>query len=159
MELLVDAPVVISFMRDLLRLNFGSDAPFVRDYGEDGRGYIEWLRVRLSADQRTAALACTDSVPVGMAVTGRWRVDPSIGYVNQYYLTSTWRGQGLGRQLDDYAMSVLQAQGFRSARLTASATNAAALRFYSKVGWLDAGPRPDVPGTIYMTKNIPVAAL
>jgi GNAT superfamily N-acetyltransferase len=159
MDLDAESPVCVAYMRDLLKLNFGSDEPFLRDYGPDGSGYIQWLRPRRIADPRSAVFACADSLPVGMVVTGRWRVDPSIGYVNQYYLTPRWRGRGLGRQLDDYAMYVLWTQGCRQARLTAASTNTAAVNFYTKLGWLDAGPRADVPGATYFTRQSPVPAV
>jgi ribosomal protein S18 acetylase RimI-like enzyme len=158
-DLDAEASVCVTYMRDLLKLNFGSDETFIRDYGEDGGGYIQWLRPRLVADPRAAVFACADSQPLGMVVTGRWRGDPSIGYVNQYYLMPAWRGRGLGRQLDDYAMSVLWTQGCRQARLTAASTNTAAVSFYIKLGWRNAGPRADVPGATYFTRQIPAPTL
>jgi GNAT superfamily N-acetyltransferase len=150
-----DNKILISYCRDLISVNFGTDARFVDQFGADGAGYVALIRGKLMDDPESALFACTDSAVVGMVVIGRWRADPSVGYVYHYYLAPSWRGRGLGAQLDDQAIKLFLTRGFRRVRLSAATANSVALRFYKNLGWIDAGARGDVPGVQFLEKTIP----
>jgi len=68
--------------------------------------------------------------------------DPSLGYVNLFYVVPELRGRGLGRLLQRHAVRVFSRLGKRAIRLSVSARNAQALAFYSKLGWREVGSRP-----------------
>jgi GNAT superfamily N-acetyltransferase len=89
---------------------------------------------------------------IGQIEMRRWRDDPSIGYVNLFYLVPEFRGQGLGQQLDQYASRFFKRLGCRSARLNASPTNRVAMSFYLKYGWVDLGPQKDAPDVHLLKK-------
>jgi ribosomal protein S18 acetylase RimI-like enzyme len=44
--------------------------------------------------------------------------------------------------LHDHAAKVFKARGLERMRLSVAERNAAAIDFYSRLGWVDAGPRP-----------------
>jgi GNAT superfamily N-acetyltransferase len=44
---------------------------------------------------------------VGQIEMGRFRLDPSIGYVNLFYLMPDFQGKGLGAQLDLFTTTFL----------------------------------------------------
>lgn len=147
-----DRDVLIRFVRDVFVVSFGDDQTFVREFGEDGAGYVAWLRKGISDDPSVAALAVLEDAPVGLVVTGRFRDDPAVGYVFHYYLAPQARGLGLGAALDDYAMAVLARRGHGLARLSVAEANTPAMRFYARRGWRPVGPRLDQPGVIYLEK-------
>jgi ribosomal protein S18 acetylase RimI-like enzyme len=149
-----DGARVIAYALDLFRISFGSEAPFVLQFGEDGLGYLAWLEAHQVAGPEGAAIVVLDGEPAGMAVVGSWAEDPSIGYVYHYYLVPQARGRGLAEALDRHAMSCLRRRGHHVARLSVAETNAPALGFYRKQGWRDVGPRPDQPGIRYFEKAL-----
>lgn len=91
-------------------------------------------------------------VIVGQMELGSFKTDPSIGYVNLYYLAAEVRGTGLSSVLDNYATNYFVSRGFTSARLSVSPSNSRAIRFYEKHGWHDLGPRPGRPEVHLMEK-------
>jgi ribosomal protein S18 acetylase RimI-like enzyme len=84
----------------------------------------------------------------------QFKDDPTIGYVNLYYLIPGYRDRGLGLRLDEHATSYLRARGFHKARLSVSPTNVRAMKFYLKNAWQDLGPRPDHPEVHLMEKDL-----
>lgn len=93
------------------------------------------------------------SAIIGQMEMGRFKGDPTIGYVNLYYLAPEYRNQGLGSFLDKYVVTFLASLGFRKARLNVSPTNRQAVSFYVKHNWKDLGPRPDHPEVHWMEKE------
>ena len=79
-----------------------------------------------------------------------------MGYVNLFYLIPSYRGRGLGRQLEQYAVAFLLGAGRQRLRLSVSATNRQAITFYLKHHWRDLGPRADRPDAHYMEKALTV---
>jgi ribosomal protein S18 acetylase RimI-like enzyme len=67
--------------------------------------------------------------------------EPGVGYVSLFYLAPEFRGQGLGRMLHDHAVKVFKARGLQRMRLSVAQRNAAAIDFYQRLGWVDAGER------------------
>lgn len=76
------------------------------------------------------------------------------GFVSFYYLVPEFRNKGLGKQLDDFAITELKKRGCTKVRLTVSERNKAGLRFYEKTGWKSLGPDPTRPQGITMEKEI-----
>jgi len=54
-------------------------------------------------------------------------------------LLPDWRGQGIGRRLIDAAVAAAWRRGFKRIELTVYASNAAALRLYGSVGFVEEG--------------------
>lgn len=155
-------PVDIHSHEDLC-LKFAADAFFEsfgsydRFHEEDGKGserYRDWLKERLAADPLSAAHVWLESKIIGQVTLGAWKPDPSIGYVNLYYLIPECRGKGYGVYLERFATAHLKKLGFKTARLSVSPTNLRAVRFYQKNGWKDLGPRPQVPHVHLMEKSL-----
>ena len=67
--------------------------------------------------------------------------EPGVGYVSLFYLAPQCRGQGLGRMLHEHAVKVFKARGLDRMRLSVASRNAAAIDFYRRLGWVDAGLR------------------
>ena len=152
----------VQFRADSFIVSFGIDEHFYQEHAAspttiypDGRGserYITWLTQRMHDIPGSCVHVWHSDDIVGQIEMGRFREDTSIGYVNLFYLIPAYRGRGLGRQLDQYAMSFLQRAGHQRARLSVSATNHPAISFYRKNNWRDLGPRADHPGSRYMEK-------
>ncbi len=145
-DLARDSDTCIRFREDSYICSFGDAALF---YGDDRRGverYVQFLTERMASFPGSCQHAWLGDRIVGQLEMGRVRADPSIGYVNLFYLIPEMRGQGLGAELDDRAQSFFVERGLRRARLSVALHNASAWRFYMKRGWVDQGPSsaPDV---------------
>ena len=148
------ANICISFREDSFVVSFGNTEKF---YEEDGKGaerYIDWLRSKITIDPRTVIHIWYEKEIIGQMELGRLREVPSTGYVNLFYLIEKYRGQGLGIQLDDYAVTYFRELGLRRIRLSVSPTNLQALTYYKKMGWKDLGPSLKHPEVHLMEKNI-----
>jgi GNAT superfamily N-acetyltransferase len=155
-------PIDLNIYEDLC-VRFTEDA-FVESFGDasrfheaDGRGserYRLWLRERLANDPTSASLVIQNSEIIGQVTAGKWKQDPTVGYVNLYYLVPEKRGKGLSRFLEEYTINYLLGLGFKKARLSVSPTNTRAVRFYEKSGWRDVGPRPGHPEVHFMEKSL-----
>ena len=148
-----DASLIVAYARDLFAISFGSGR-FEAQFGSDGAAYLPWIAAKQVADPANAALALLDGRSVGMVVVGPWPGDAAIGYVHHYYLEPGARGRGLAAELDGYAAAALRRAGYFAARLSVARSNERALRFYRKRGWIEAGPRPDQPGILYMERTL-----
>ena len=152
-DAVADAPLVLAFVRDL----FAGSLPagtFERAYGEDGGRYLDWLQARCGEGEGFAMFACAGLLPVGLVVLSGVEGEAGLGYVNHYYLVAAARFHRLGDQLDRHAVATLQRAGFTRARLSVAEKNEPALRFYRRLGWADAGPRPNSPGFRYYEKAL-----
>jgi ribosomal protein S18 acetylase RimI-like enzyme len=144
-----DDKLVTAFGRDEAVCSFGDHRRFERKFGPDGQRFVPWLQRR-----REAMLAYEGDTPVGLVVLGRYKPDPAIGFVFQYYLVEPARGRGLGDELDTFACQTLQATGFSRALLAVAVANTRAVRFYRRRGWSDAGPHPRKPELHYFEKQL-----
>ncbi|MFY0750933.1 GNAT family N-acetyltransferase [Pseudomonas sp. NFX5] len=107
------------------------------NYGAEG--YAAWLRqMAINLPGCLVHVWRNDEI-IGQIEMGRVASDPSIGYVNFFYLIPELRGQGLGALLEAYAWSFLSRLGCQSLRLSASPTNVSAWSFYRHSGWQDLG--------------------
>ena len=137
--------ICVRFRADSFRCSFGSTDRFYEADGSGVEKYLQWLRDRLQALPNNGIHVWQSDQIIGQIELGRWNLDPQVGYVNLFYLIPEARGLGLGQQLDNHAGHFFRELGCTSARLSASPSNHAAMRFYLKHGWVDLGPRPGAP--------------
>ncbi len=139
----------VRFREDSFMCSFGDAARF------NPSEHIGWLKTKLEKDPWWGVYIWLDSQLIGQLQFGQFKLEPSAGYINLYYLIPEMRGKGFSDQLDEYAMSVLKRKGFKKAYLSVSPTNPRAIRYYTRMGWIDRGSRPDAPEVILMEKRIP----
>jgi ribosomal protein S18 acetylase RimI-like enzyme len=143
----------IRFRADSFVCSFDSAARFHEEDGNGAQRYLQWLRQRIVAIPDSCVHVWKEEQIIGQMEMKRWKHDPSVGYVNLFYLIPEFRGQGLGQQLDRYAAIFFKQIGCRSARLSVSPTNLAATGFYLKQGWIDLGQQKDAPEFHYFEKT------
>lgn len=147
-----NADLCVQFRQDSYVCSFGSADRFQTSEGGIP-GYFRWLRKRMAELPNSCVHVWYEDTIIGQIELGRWRYDAAVGYVNLFYLVPAYRGQGWGQQLDAYAAAFFQRLGYTTARLSASPTNTAAVRFYQKLGWSDLGIRHDSPEVHYWEKH------
>ncbi len=145
----------LAFIRDTHLCSFGSMDSFADDiHGEEL--LIERIRKRLTDEPQSCLHIWKNEQIVGQLHLGHLVdpdfVDSNVGYINLLYVIPEWRGSGIASLIKDYASAFLQRQGFKSARLSVTAQNHRAIRFYLKKGWKDLGPRADRPFVHNMEK-------
>lgn len=149
-----DSEISVKFREDSFVASFGNADLF---YEEDGKGdirYLEFLAKKIQTDPRFAVHVWENDQIIGQVEIGTLRTDPSIGYVNLYYLKKEKRGHGYAPLLDQYTSKVFKEMGLKKARLSVSPTNARAIKFYERMKWIDLGPREDHPEVHFMEKII-----
>jgi GNAT superfamily N-acetyltransferase len=146
--------VCVQFSEDAFVESFGDAKRFHEEDGKGSERYRVWLRERLAKDPTSVVLVWNESKIIGQVTAGKWKVDPSVGYVNLYYLIPEMRGKGFSKYLEAYTENYLKGLGFKLARLSVSPINKRAVRFYEKNGWRDIGPRPGHPEVHLMEKNL-----
>jgi ribosomal protein S18 acetylase RimI-like enzyme len=149
----------VRFRADSFVCSFGSNARFYEEDGNGAERYLQWLKQRIAEIPNSCVHVWQAEQIVGQLEMRRWQRDSSVGYVNLFYLIPEFRGQGLGRQLDRYAANFFRQLGCRSARLSVSPTNPAAIEFYLKQGWKDLGRREDTFEVHYFEKTYEVSNL
>jgi len=131
----------IAFRREMYVSSFGSRDGLDDEMGENDAIYIAQLRERVAQlPEGNAHLWAGDRI-VGQTEM-RLDEEPGMGHVSLFYLAPEFRGQGLGRMLHDHAVKVFRARGMKRMRLSVASHNTAAIDFYRKLGWVDAGARP-----------------
>lgn len=101
-----------------------------------------WRQILSTSEPATAILVSIDPDVCGFAVLGRSRdadAAPAIGELRAIYLDPSWWGCGHGAALHDAATRALRTAGFTEATLWVVATNARAIRFYTRHGWTPDG--------------------
>jgi RimJ/RimL family protein N-acetyltransferase/predicted kinase len=131
---------------------FGSAEGF-NSLDRGAEGYAAWLWQKAIKLPGCLVHVRRDEEIIGQIEMGRVAGDPSIGYVNLFYLIPELRGQGLGTLLEAYAWRFLSEQGCQSLRLSASPDNHPAWTFYQHGGWRDLGPREDVSDVHLLHKH------
>ena len=135
-----DLATCIAFRRDMYVASFGTEDHLDEEMGEENATYIGQLRERVAQlPEGNMHLWSGDRI-VGQTEM-RMDEEPGVGYVSLFYLAPEFRGQGLGRMLHDHAVKVFKARGMKKMRLSVAARNAAAMDFYKRLGWVDAGER------------------
>jgi ribosomal protein S18 acetylase RimI-like enzyme len=138
-DFVTDCPTLLTFGQDLFTISFEDPDWFIRQVGAVGLGYVDWLMQATGRDYQFASFALIGGVPVGMVALGPEPQQPAVGHVFHYYLSPCARGRGFGKALNDRALAILSQRGMVSTRLHVSPGNTAALSFYAKVGWVEAG--------------------
>jgi len=136
-----DLDICIAFRRDMYVASFGTDDQLSEEMGEANATYVGQLRERV-AQMPEGNVHLWDGERIVGQVEMRLDDEPGAGYVSLFYLLPECRGQTLGRMLHDHAVAVCKARGLDRIRLSVATRNTAAIDFYRKLGWVDAGPRP-----------------
>ena len=148
------ADIAIRFREDSFRVSFGHADDFHEADGLGSKRYLEWLSVRIGEYPDLHVHVWCEGEIIGQ-LEGRFdRQSPTVGYVNLYYLAPEWRGRGLASALDHYMCDVFNGRGCHAVRLSVSPTNARAIKFYTRHGWTDQGPRSDGSEVHLMEKDL-----
>ena len=146
------------FRRDSYVASFGDSDAFDGPDGDGATEYLTWLERRIQSFPAGQVHAWAGDEVVGqIEAIPRTRAgegDAPFGYINLYYLSPKWRGQGLGRQLETYVNRLFRDMGIERLILSVSPTNNAAWNFYLREGWKDCGPNPKSPEVHLMEKSI-----
>lgn len=142
----------IKIREDSFVCSFGAAEKFHHEFGSDGERYVGFLMNRMQSLPNSCVHAWLENEIVGQVEVRRSRKRLDEGYVNLYYLTEKHRGSGLGTILDEYVEFYFRELRIKSAQLSVAPTNLRALKFYSKCGWKDLGPRPNHPDVNLMEK-------
>ena len=143
----------VRFRADSFVCSFGSAKRFYQADGSGTEEYLQWLRLQMAQIPGSCVHIWHQEQIIGKMEMSRWQRDPSIGYVNLFYLAPTFRGRGFGRHLDRHAAHFFKHLGCHSARLNVSPTNRVAMRFYLKHGWVDLGQPDDDSEVLYFEKK------
>lgn len=159
-------PTPVKFLPVDLTANFEKCLEFIRDafvcsYGSLDKldelggpaGYRSGLQRALATFPETTAHVWRGEELVGQ-VELSIRHDLAVGFVNLFYLIPAVRGSGIGRKLHEYSCDVFRQHGLLTARLSVAPSNRRALKFYSKNGWRNVGPRADRPYVLGMELNL-----
>jgi ribosomal protein S18 acetylase RimI-like enzyme len=144
--------LVIEFREDSFVVSFGDATRFHEADKMGADRYLAWLKAKLEKNPQSVVHAWRDGKIIGQIELGHLKADPERGHVFLYYLAPEFRGQGLGKTLDQYAMNFFRNGGQREVRLSVSPTNLPAWKFYLKLGWKDIGPRPGHPEVHFFQK-------
>ena len=146
--------VAIRFREDAFICSFGIGDKFWQENGPKAERYVEWLKAKLDNDPYSAVHVWRSQQIIGQMELGSFKPEPSIGYINLYYIIPEFRGAGLSHVLDEYAVTYLRSKGHKKALLSVSPSNLRALRYYTRMGWVDIGVRPGLPEVNLMEKNL-----
>ena len=133
------AGLCVQFRADSYVCGEGTADRFFARAGPGGRDYLARLSTYMADLPGSCVHAWLGDEIVGQVEMVRDPGYPSAGKVNLFYLRPDHRGRGLGGQLERYALEFFRGLGFRAAWLRVSPTNARAIAFYTKHGWVDAG--------------------
>ena len=146
------------FRRDSYAVSFGDSDAFDGPDGVGATEYSAWLEGRIESFPAGQVHAWVGNEVVGQIEaiprTRAGEEDAPFGYINLYYLSPKWRGQGLGRQLENYANNLFRGMGIGRLILSVSPTNKPAWNFYLREGWKDCGPNPKSPEVHLMEKSV-----
>lgn len=135
-----DAELVAENHRDACVHSFGDDARY-----EGRERYLPWLRGKAEEFPDGFVLALYEGMCVGhLELEVPYGSD--TGYVNLFYVTTPFRGQGYGRLLNEYAEHYFRCWEADRAELHVSPTNIRAVGFYRHMGYrvVTATDDPDV---------------
>ncbi len=146
------AALCIQFAEDTEICRFGSAMQLHGEDGDWAERYVQRMRDKLSADPESCLHVWRGGEIVGQMNLGRF-VDPSVGYINVFYVAPACRGEGVADGMEQYATDWFKRRGFASARLSVTPSNVRAVHFYLRSGWRDLGPREDKPELHNMEKS------
>ena len=154
-----DAPGLAALHVEVWRETYGALAPpEAIAQLDEARRLPAWRETLAAEDPLTGAiLAEAEGRLLGVIAFGRARA-PELGdgaEIRHLYVRTPARGQGLGQRLTEAAMAQLSAQGCHRVALAVVRENAAARRFYRRLGGTETGAFTD-PGPLWRSSNIVV---
>ena len=129
-----DPEQYIRYRKDAWQLIYGD----LREF--NGSGF--WLDAQntMGPDPNAMVLARMGTTPVGMLQLSPHRDShKGVGYIPFIYLREPYRHKGLGIQLIGHAVSFYRALGRKKLQLSVAPTNARAIAFYEKFGFVPSG--------------------
>lgn len=130
---------VVAFRKDSFYVSFGDTTGF-----GDEKEYLHWLDEKISTFPKGFILVEEDGKYIGqLELTVREYEGNNIGYVNLYYLIPEMRGKGRGKELHSYALQFFGDSKISEYHLRVSPSNAAAIKFYRKMGMEEVGQEVD----------------
>lgn len=124
-----------SVRAETFAVSFDSDVMFWEEAGQGGTFYLEALRERMQWNPGSCVLLWKGEQWVGMLELKPYGADPSVGYVNTFYLVPESRGLGWTRWLELYVQHFFASLGITTIRLTVSPANLRAVSYYQQAGW------------------------
>lgn len=125
----VDGPLCYANYRDAAVATFGPTTQ-----SANPRRYLPWLRTRIEEFPDGHVLAF-----LGLDCVGQLELQipygADVGYVNLFYVSPDFRGQGLGRRLHDFAERYFRSWDATRIELDVSKTNDRAIGFYKHLGY------------------------
>jgi ribosomal protein S18 acetylase RimI-like enzyme len=138
-----DGELCIAFRREMYAASFGSYEGVEEEMGEDNALYLEQLRAKIAQLPEGNVHLWRGERIVGQAEMRLLDEEPDVGYVSLFYVAADCRGEGLGRVLHEHAVDVFRRRRKKLMRLSVSISNARAIAFYRKLGWVAVGTRPN----------------
>ena len=139
-----DAEACVRLRREMYAASFGTEEGLEEEMGEANSLYLAQLREKLEGWPEGNVHLWRDGRIVGQLemrlLEGE---DADVAYVSLIHVVAEYRGHGLGKRLHRHAMQVSRERGRRRMRLSVARHNAAALRFYKRLGWVVVGTRPN----------------
>ena len=124
-----DATLLVRHQREACVASFGDDSRF-----QGAERYLAWLRAKVDEFPEGFMLAMLDGVCVGqLELEVPWGM--TRGYVNLFYVTPPFRGIGFSNLLHQRAELYFRTWEAQRIELHVSPRNAAALRFYRRMGY------------------------
>lgn len=147
-------PLAYTFLRDALQISFGENSSkWPHNLGHLAQSnYIQIIEKKLQRDPSSVIHAWLNNEIIGQIESSVKKNDSACGYVSLYYLVAEKRRLGLGKQLDEFAAERFIKLGCERIELTVEPTNAAALNFYQKHGWINKGLHPSYEDGLLMEK-------
>lgn len=139
---LAHAATCARLRREMYLASFGSAEGLEEEMGEGDQAYLGQLRAKIAQLPEGNVHLWRDGAIVGQLEMRLLDDEPEVAYLSLIHVSAGLRGQGLGQRLHAHAMQVARSRGKRLMRLSVSERNAAALRFYRRLGWVVAGTRP-----------------
>lgn len=125
---------VVEFRRDSFRVSFGNASTFSET------NYLRWLEEKIAEFPKGFVLIEEDKEYIGqLELSIREYEGRNIGYVHLYYLIPAKRGQGIGKELQNYARQFFEKNKVSEYHLRVSPTNTAAIKFYRTIGMKETG--------------------
>jgi len=138
-----DAAVCAAFRREMYAASFGTSEGVEEEMGDDDALYLAQLRAKIAQLAEGNVHLWRGERIVGQAEMRLLDEEPEVGYVSLFHVAADCRGEGLGRVLHEHAVDVFRRRGLRLMRLSVSVSNARAIAFYRKLGWIAIGTRPN----------------